>query len=662
MLLELNITNFAIIDRLNLRLNPGFNALTGETGAGKSIIIDAMGAMLGEKTGVEFVRHGTDRARVEGVFELRLNLEDERMAHLLDLLQTNELLESEESSLPQVNAASSLLNLTLSRELSSTGRSTCRVNGSPVKAEVLREVGQALVDIHGQTEHISLLRVSEHLELLDQSAGLIGKRKKVGEIVGQLRAIRKERQSLQKDERELVRRTELLKFQVGEIEAAALQLGEEEELLKERQLQNSSEKISTLADRAYRVLYQGYDEESGAENGYYGGASGFPAGGRSRASGTGRAAAPATGRSVQESLSEVEGLLQELIRYEAEFAKYNEAVQEARYKLEEVSHAVRDFRDRMEHDPARLEEIEERLELIRSLKRKYGSSIAEMLEYHKNAALELNNIEHSGERLAELEQQENRLLGKIGQLASEISAERQKAGAKLAAGVEQALQDLRLLRARFEVRVTQSEDPHGVPVKGPDGETRRLAFDGKGIDRVEFYVSLNPGEPPKPLQKVASGGETSRLMLALKSILASADSIPTLIFDEVDVGVGGRSGQVVGEKLWQLTNQGDHQVICITHLPQIAAFGDAHYNIAKKVEADRTATSVALLSDPERVEELAAMLGGLPVTDTKRSGAIEMLHDIQNWKNTARAAQSSGQAQLAMNMFEPQGEKRVAAH
>ena len=636
MLLELNISNFAIIDRLNLHLTAGFNAMTGETGAGKSIIIDAMGAMLGEKIGAEFVRHGTDRARVEGLFEVRLDLEDERFSHLLHLLETNDLLDPDDQTGPEVREP--LLHLRLSREIASNGRTTCRINGSPVKIDLLREVGQALVDIHGQTEHISLLRVSEHLELLDQYAGLAPKRARLGELVGQLRAIRKEKQSLQKDERELVRRTELLKFQVGEIETAALKVGEEEELIKERQLQNSSEKISALADQTYRILYQGYDEEAGGEEGY------AP---RGRA-GRGAAAPTGRGRSVQESLSEVEGLLTELVRYEAAMSQHVEAVQEARYRLEDVSQAVRDFRDRVEHDPARLEEVEERLELIRSLKRKYGNSVAEILEFYRTAAAELNSIEHSGERLVELAQQETKLLGKIGTLATEISAERGRAGQELAKAVEQALQDLKLLRARFLVSLTQSEDQHGAPFKGADGETRRLAFDSRGFDRAEFMVSLNPGEPPKPLQKVASGGETSRLMLALKSILAAADAIPTLIFDEIDVGVGGRSGQVVGEKLWQLTNQGDHQVICITHLPQIAAFGDAHYNIIKRVEGDRTATRVNQLSDPERVEELAAMIGGLPVTDTKRQGAIEMIEDIRHWKDAARQAQHDGQAQLAL--------------
>ncbi|HEX2909329.1 MAG TPA: DNA repair protein RecN [Chloroflexia bacterium] len=649
MLVELNITNFAIIDRLNLRLSPGFNALTGETGAGKSIIIDAMGAMLGEKTGVEFVRHGTDRARVEGYFEVQLDLEDERFRRLVELLKDNELLDAEELPEPNLDGQDPTITLTLSRELTSSGRSICRINGSTVKTDILREVGQALVDIHGQTEHISLLRISEHLELIDQYAGLAARRRKLGEMVGQLRSIRKERQSLQKDERELVRRTELLKYQVSEIEAANLQAGEEEELLKERQLQNAAEKISSIADEAYRVLYQGYDEDSAIEGGYAGGGRGR--GGRAMPGG-------GSGRSVQESLSEVEGLLQDLVRYEESFNQHIEAVQEARYRLEDVSHAVREFRDRVEHDPNRLEEVEERLELIRSLKRKYGSTVEEILDFYKNAVTELSSIEHSGERIAELTQQEGKLLSKIGSLATEISAERRKAGDKLAKEVERSLQDLRLLRARFEVNITQTEDPHGAPVKGPDGEVRRLAFDGKGIDRVEFLVSLNPGEPPKPLQKVASGGETSRLMLALKSILAGADAIPTLIFDEVDVGVGGRSGQVVGEKLWQLTNQGQHQVICITHLPQIAAFGDSHYHIIKRVEEERTATQVYQLSEKERVDELAAMLGGSPVTDTMRLSAREMLQEIRGWKT----AHESGQPQLPFASFETQGEEQVATH
>jgi DNA repair protein RecN (Recombination protein N) len=633
MLLELNISNFAIIDRLNLRLDAGFNALTGETGAGKSIIIDAMSAMLGEKIGAEFVRHGTDRARIEGFFEVKLDFDDERFRRLLDLLASNELLDPEDLPSPQ----QPILRLTLGREITSSGRTVCRINGSAVKSDLLRDIGQALVDIHGQTEHISLLRVGEHLELVDQYANLSSQRRKMAEMVGQLRAIRKEKHSLQKDERELVRRTELLKFQVGEIEAAALQPGEEEELQKERQLQNATEKLTLVADRAYRVLYQGYDEEGEESYGMSAGRTG-----RLAAAGGG-----AGGRSVQESLSEVEGLLLELVNFEPAFKQHNEAVMEARYRLEDVAQAVRDFRDRLEHDPARLEEVEERLDLIRALKRKYGSSIEEILEFYKTSAAELNSIEHSGERLQELAQQEGKLLVKIGQLAAEVSAERQKAGKRLAVEVEQALRDLRLLKARFEVHITQTDDPHGVPIKNSAGEVRRLVFDSKGVDRVEFLVSLNPGEPPKPLQKVASGGETSRLMLALKSILAAADAIPTLIFDEVDVGVGGRSGQVVGEKLWQLTNQGEHQVICITHLPQIAAFGDEHYNIVKEIEGEHTATMVHRLSEPERVEELAAMLGGVPVTEINRLSAREMLKEISTWKKAAHEAQQAGKQKSA---------------
>jgi DNA repair protein RecN (Recombination protein N) len=629
MLQELNISNFAIIDRLNLRLNPGFNALTGETGAGKSIIIDAMGAMLGEKIGAEFVRHGTDRARVEGFFEVKINFEDERFRRLLDILDENELLDPEERPTPE----NPILRLTLSREITSSGRTVCRINGSAVKTDMLRDIGQALVDIHGQTEHISLLRVGEHLELLDQYANLSGQRRRLAEMVGQLRAIRKEKHTLQRDERELVRRTELLKFQVGEIEAAALQPGEEEKLQKERQLQNATEKLTGLADRAYRVLYQGYDEDSADSYGAMAGRGRGGAGGR---------IGGGSGRSVQANLTEIESLLADLANYEPSFKQHNETVLNARYQLEDVAQAVRDFRDRVEFDPARLEEVEERLDLIRALKRKYGSSIEEILEFYKNSADELNSIEHSGERLQELAQQEGKLLVKIGHLAAEISAERQKAGKQLAGEVEQSLRDLRLLKARFEVNITQSDDPHGAPVKNGDGEVRRLSFDAKGFDRVEFLVSLNPGEPPKPLQKVASGGETSRLMLALKSILAAADAIPTLIFDEVDVGVGGRSGQVVGEKLWQLTNLGEHQVICITHLPQIAAFGDGHYNIIKQVEGERTATSVRRLTDPERIEELAAMLGGVPVTEINRLSAQEMLREISAWKKTAHDTRPNG--------------------
>jgi DNA repair protein RecN (Recombination protein N) len=616
MLIELNISNFAIIDALNLRLSPGFNALTGETGAGKSIIIDAMSAMLGAKIGPEFIRHGQNQARVEGYFELKIGdkeLEDERFKNLLELLQRENLLEEE-------NYHPGLLNLTVTRELNISGRSVCRINGSSVRQDILREVGEALVDIHGQTEHISLLRVSEHLELLDQFAGVVPTRNRLSELVGKLRATRKEIDSMQRDERDTARRVDLLRFQVDEIDAATLKPGEEEELQKERQILNSAEKLTAVSDGAYRLLYEGF-EDNAEESGGYGG----------------RRGRGGAGRSIHESLAEVERLLTELLKFEPGFSTHLEAVQEATYKLEDVAHAVRDFRDRVEYDPQRLEEIEERLELIRSLKRKYGNGIPEILKYRQNAADELDKITHSDERLAELKAQEEELLNKIGTLATEISAARRETGDKLAGEVEKALRDLKLLRARFQVNIVNTEDPNGVPSILPDGTKGRYAFDGRGIDRVEFYVSLNPGEPPKPLQKVASGGETSRLMLALKSILAAADSIPTLIFDEVDVGVGGRSGQVVGEKLWQLTNSNDHQVICITHLPQIAAFGDSHFNIVKQVLDERTRTTVNILSEEEQINELAAMLGGLPVTDTKRMSAIELINDVKGWKEAVRS-------------------------
>jgi DNA repair protein RecN (Recombination protein N) len=611
MLAEIEITNFAIIDHLRLRFSNGFNALTGETGAGKSIIIDAMSAMLGMKIGTEFVRHGTNQARVEGTFELHPDMELPHYQKLVQVLKTNELLEDSNAPIPAT------LILNLSRELNTSGRSVCRINGSVVKTDILREVGESLIDIHGQTEHVSLLRVSEHLELLDQYANVLSQRNKLSDLVGQLRGVRKEIANLQKDERELARQTELLKFQVDEITAAALLPGEEEELLKERQLLNSAEKLLATSARAYQILYQGVESDEAEYSG----------GGRKRG---------LAGQSISQSLTDVTNLLTELARFEPKFSEQLEAVQEATYKLEDVAYTVRDFRDTLEHDPRRVDEVEERLDTIRSLKRKYGNSIPEVIAFGKKAADDLSKIEHSEERLVELHAEEERLRQKIGLLAGELSEKRQTAAQKLAAEVEQTMRDLKLLRVSFMVNFNRNEDPDGVPVKDEEGLTRYFAFDGRGIDKAEFFVSLNPGEPPKPLQKVASGGETSRLMLALKSILAAADHVPTLIFDEVDVGVGGRSGQVVGEKLWQLTNNGQHQVLCITHLPQIAAFGDAHYNIVKQVHDERTTTTVRQLSDEERVEEIAAMLGGHPITSALRTTSQELINEVQHWKETAK--------------------------
>jgi len=574
MLGELHVSNFAIIEHLTLRLQDGFSVLTGETGAGKSIIVDAVSALLGGRVSDELVRSGAETAYIEAIF----TLSPAQACQLTPILAEYGLEGNGET-------------LILSREIRRGGRNVCRINGRAVTATTLRHVADGLVDIHGQSEHLSLLRVATHLELLDRYAGLEEQRRRVAEGMGELRQVRQALANLLRDERELARRVDLLTFQVEEIAAARLRQGEEEELRAERRRLANAERLAQLADAAYRALHEGEDE--------------LP--------------------SASDRLSQVQSALDDLVELDPQLAPLLQQAEELVYQVEALAEGVRDYRDAIEFDPPRLRRVEERLDLIFNLKRKYGDSIAEVLAFADRARRELEGITHAEERIAELRTEEARLLQVIGAVAADLSAARTAAAQELAAAVENQLSDLNMAGARFVVDIRQEEAEDGVFV----GD-RRLACDTTGIDRVEFLIAPNIGEPPKPLARIASGGEMSRLMLALKSILSAADKVPTLIFDEIDVGIGGRSAAVIGEKLWRLTPA--HQVICVTHLPQIAAFADAHYAISKAVSSGRTTTQVKELTPTERLEELALMLGGPPLSEVTRQDAQEMLARSQSIK------------------------------
>jgi DNA repair protein RecN (Recombination protein N) len=625
-LVELAIANFAIIDRLQLRLGEGFNALTGETGAGKSIIIDAMSAMLGAKIGPEFVRHGATTARVEGQFDLT-RLDPEATAALRDALQEAGLLDTPAEAggdAPSSPAEDDLDTLILAREIHQSGRTVARVNGSLVNLATLREIGELLVDIHGQTEHQSLLRVPTHLELLDQYAGLAALRAEVADLVTRLRAVRNDLTRLQRDERELARRADLLKFQVEEIDKAALVEGEDTELNQERVRLMNAERLGSLADSIYALLIAGPDEEAAYS-------------GRGTRRGEAReVAAPA--KPVRDGLGEAARHLADLNRLDPTLAAYEQTLDELRENIEELGRQVRLYRETVEADPERLMEVEERLTLIHNLKRKYGQTLAEIIAYGQQAAAELDTLTHSEERIAELQEEEAALVAEAAGSAVALSARRKEAGERLARAVEQSMADLMMGSIKFATSITHAPDPRGLPIPTEDGGEQTVAFDTRGVDRVEFLISPNPGEPLKPLSKIASGGETSRLMLALKSILSAADHTPTLIFDEIDVGVGGRSGQVVGEKLWSLTD--NHQVICITHLPQIAAFADTHFKITKQVRDDRTSTRVDALAEKDRVQEVAAMLGGV-LTPAQLENARDSLRHTAHLKALRHGATAS---------------------
>jgi DNA repair protein RecN (Recombination protein N) len=570
---ELTIQNFAIIDELHLCFRQGFNVLTGETGAGKSIIIDAVSLLLGGRGEADVVRSGAEQASIEGVFVL-----DGEAAAVVNPLLAEDGLEGDDPGV-----------LLLARELRRTGRNVCRVNGRAVPLKVLEKVGQSLVDIHGQTEHLSLMRVREHVDLLDRFGGLWPLREQVGGLVRELRAVRRDLAALRRDERELARRVDLLQYQVNEIKAARLHPDEEAGLVQERNRLANAEQLMALAGEAYHALYESDEDQASAVD------------------------------LVQGAVRALAGL----VRLDASTDPVCKAAEALGYQLEDLAETVRTYRDRIEFNPERLNQVEERLALIRNLQRKYGESIDDVLAFAERAGRELESIEHSAERIAALEADEERLLRDIGRSGADLSARRQEAGRRLSAGIEAELAELNMARARFGVDVAWSDDAGGAYVEG-----RRVAFDTTGLDRVEFLVSPNVGEPLKPLVRIASGGETSRLMLALKTVLAHADRTPTLIFDEIDAGIGGRVGAVVGQKLWGLTT-GDglqaprHQVLCVTHLPQLASYADLHLHVRKGIVGERTVTAVERLEGEERERELAGMLGAL--TDSTWASAREML-------------------------------------
>ena len=555
MLEELRIQNFAVIDRLELEFSAGLNVITGETGAGKSILIDAVELLLGGRADPESVRAGAERSRIEGL----IKLDPRSRLNVMAALQREDLIDEADPN-----------TLVLMREIRRHGRSTARINGLTVRSELLSEIGRALFDIHGQSQHLSLFRPRHHIDLLDRYADLLAARAGLAKLVLELTAVQAEARALRDDLETLQRRADLLRHEVEEIEAAALDVEEERDLLAERHRLANSEQLATLAAEAARLL-NGDDQIEGA---------------------------------AVDALMGVAAALAKLARIDPERAEDHALAEELAQGAQELALTLARYAADAEHDPHRLNELEERLELIRTLKRRHRvDSIEALLAVAARAAAELATIDQSDERLAELSRREHDLLRHIGDISARLSGARLEAGAALAADILRELADLRMERTRFELRLAQAEHPAGCIV----GE-RRYKFDGAGIDDVEFMLSANPGEPLRPLAKVASGGEAARIMLALKRALAAADQTPILIFDEVDQGIGGRLGAVVGEKLWSLSRE--RQVLCVTHLPQLASFADAHFQAQKELAAGHAATRVrALANDEERIGELTAMLG-----------------------------------------------------
>jgi len=578
MLVELRIENFAIIDRLELQFKPGLITFTGETGAGKSIIIDAVETLLGGKADQTMIRVGADRASIEATFRISQEIGQEIQA----LLEKEELSEDPEY-------------LTLNREIRAGGRSIARINGRAANLGLVRELGEYLLDVHGQSEHLSLLRVREHLGLLDRYAGCDDLFEAYRACYQQWNTVRHELKELRLLESEAARRIDLLNFQINEIESARLQLGEDEELKSERTRLANAENLASLAQQSLTILE---DED------------------------------PET-PSVSELLGRVVGALSSLARIDPSQASLSDNAQGILTSLTDISVELRAYLEGIEYNPKRLDQVEERLGLIHNLKRKYGDSIEAIREFGEKARQQLETITRAGERIADLELQEKDLLIELGRRGQALSKTRHSAAGKLKREIEGELTDLNMSGAQFDVDFVQQESLDGAPLE--DG--RRVVFDSTGLERVEFLIAPNPGEGLKPLVKIASGGETSRLMLALKNVLARADHVPTLIFDEIDQGIGGRVGTIVGYKLWRLARH--HQVLCVTHLPQLAAFGEQHYQVQKQVEDGRTHTQVKDLLPEDRVPELAMMLG--ETSDGTLQSAREMLANAREYTSNKEA-------------------------
>ncbi len=564
MISKLRIRDFAIIDELELSLAPGFVVFTGETGAGKSIIIDAVEQLLGARADTGMVRTGASAAIIEGEFQLDDVVRDE-VSTILD----------REGLQDQVGF------VILAREIRTEGRNICRVNGRTVTLSLLDEIGSRLVDVHGQSEHLSLLRTPEHLHLLDRFADNDELLSTYSRCFQEYKELAQERDELYRQEQDATRRSEFLRYQINEIEAANLNPNEEEDLVDERNRLANAEQLAMLTDHAIEAL----------------------------------AGETEARRSASDLLAEATSDADRLSHIDANIEPIAQDAQAILENMSDLTRRLRLYRESIEFNPTRLDQVEERLGLISSLKRKYGEDIPAILVSLENVRTELDAITHAEERLQQLDSMLSKSLEELGQHGSELSQARRKAGEALSNKIADELGELKMEGAQFAVDFQWKEDPGGVPIDG-----QQIAFDATGLDQVQFLVAPNPGEGLKPLTKIASGGETSRLMLALKSVLAQADRTPSLIFDEIDQGIGGRVGAIVGSKLWRLTT--DHQVLCVTHLPQLAAYGDQHLRVEKIVDEGRTMTRAVPLDEVAKTSEMASMLGALNDPNLESAGEL----------------------------------------
>jgi DNA repair protein RecN (Recombination protein N) len=579
LLTELKVKDLGIIEDMDWKLDAGFNVITGETGAGKSLIIDAIELLLTGSAGEDVIRTGATEARIEGVFLLS----SEARYKILKGFLTDKGISCDDEIL--------IVNCEIRK--GKTG--TVRINEHTVTKSILRQAGQLLIDIHGQSQHLSLLDKKYHLNFLDAFAHTLEMRDAFGAGVFRLQDIESNLHSLVEQEKDRLRQEDFLTYQIEEIRNARLLPGEDVELEEERRLISLSEKIKQYAQQVYQSLD---DREFALDS-----------------------------SSAVSRLNQAAQALRKLVELDSSLKPHLELVEKTVYDLEESARDIRSYGDRIGSDPRRLEEIESRWELLKNLKRKYGRSVEDILAYLEKAEKDLAAFSKSGEQQVQLMQERDKLKKELGILAVKLSAQRSQAACLLTDEVAKELGELEMGQMRFEVSVNQTVSPEGLT--GEKGET--FAFTPDGIDNVEFMVSTNPGEPLKPLAKIASTGEISRFTLALKGALSGVDNIPVLVFDEIDIGVGGRSGDILGRKLWRLAQMA-HQVICVTHLPQIAAYADSHFCVTKKIVGQRTASTLTYLKDDRRLAELALMLAGPDHSAIALKNAGELQKKADDWK------------------------------
>lgn len=560
MITELTIRNLAVIEHITVSFRNGFSVLTGETGAGKSIIIDALSLIAGGRGSAELVRYGCEKAEIEAQFDIQ---QGHPVYEVLSRIGIDTAVDE---------------HLIIRREVTAQGKSTSRINGQLVNMTMLREVGEWLVNIHGQHEHQSLMKTEAHLHWLDlfDSERIVPVRSQYEQTYDRYSALKKELRHLEESSKQALQMADLYRFQIEEIGAAKLKIGEDESLLEEKRKLSNAEKLFQNVADSYDVLY-------------------------------GPKGLTAIAKAVQK-VGDVAGVDSAVLN------PLLEQMQSAYYQLEDAAFQLRDYRDGIEFNPARLEQIEDRLSLIATLRRKYGDDVGEMIAYAERIQQELLLIENKDETIKRIERDAEREKEILLTVGSKLSKLRQDAAKQLAAGIEAELKALHMERTRFDVSFRRYDDLDA-------GDSAHLSRNG--LDEAEFLISPNPGEPLRPLAKIASGGEMSRIMLAMKSIFARVDRIPVLVFDEVDTGVSGRAAQAIAEKMSELSRY--CQVFSITHLPQVACMADSHYLIQKTVQGDRTFTSVEDVRDSDRVRELARMLGGVEVTETTMNHAREMI-------------------------------------